>query len=141
MAGRVHAEPGGIRSLAAELKTHGGAINYDLIRAGWTRSDVGVRLSWADLRDFIQWLPPTGESAWFRSRKPNTWWVSPEIQMLSGILFALDGANWQRGGGQGAKPKPTKFPEEPKIGSIGSAKDLAERKERLRLRKEKRANS
>jgi hypothetical protein len=59
---------------------------------------------------------------------------------MSGILFALDGANWQRGGGQGPKPKPTKFPEEPKLGGIESANALKERRERLRQRREKRAN-
>ncbi|GEM_PF-2549822 len=141
MAGRVYPHTGGIRSLADELKAHGGAISYDLIRAGWTRSDIGVSLSWADLKDFLQWLPPSGDSAWYRARKPQTWWVTPEMQLMAGLLFAVEGGNWQRGGGQGPQPKPVKFPEEMKLGGIDSAKDLAERKERLRRRKEKRANS
>jgi hypothetical protein len=138
VAGSVHHEPGGIRSLAAELKAHGGAINHDLIQAGWTRHDIGVRLGWGDLRDFLQWLPPTGDSAWYRARKPNTWWVTPELQMMAGLLYASEGANWQRGGGKGSQPKPFKFPVEPKVGDIDSAQKLIDRKQRLQRRREKR---
>ena len=141
MAGRFLDHAGGIRSLANELKTHGGAINYDLMRAGWTRADVGSRLSWGDLRDFIQWLPPTGESALHRSRRPRSWWVTPELQLLSGVLYSIDGGNWQRGGGKGPQPKPTKFPEERKDGGLKTADDLAKRRERLKRGKEKRGNS
>jgi hypothetical protein len=56
--------------------------------------------------------------------------------MMAGLLFATEGGNWQRGGGQGQKPKPFKFPEEPATGDIDSAAKLAERRERLRRRKE-----
>lgn len=52
------------------------------------------------------------DSAYHRSTHPKTWWITPEVQFLSGILYALEGANWQRGGGKGPQPKPTKFPSD-----------------------------
>lgn len=140
MAERVGHDFGGIRSLAAELKAHGGAINYDLITKanGLTRADIGRRLSWADFRDFLTWQPPTAESAWYRARKPNSWWVTPQLQILAGILYAAEGANWQRGGGSGNQPKPINFPEDKPDPKIRSAHELSERRQRLRQRRESR---
>jgi hypothetical protein len=31
--------------------------------------------------------------------------------LLASVLDALNGANWQRGGGKGSKPKPTQRPD------------------------------
>ena len=134
MAFRVDVVVGGIRSLAAELKSHGEAINYDLIKAGYTRWDIGRTLGWRDFRDFLTWMPPTAESAWYRSRKPNSWWVTPDLQLLAGILYATEGANWQRGGGAGNQPKPVKFPEDRKVDVTG-LDDLAQRRDRLRRKR------
>lgn len=47
------------------MEHHRSAINHDLItRTPYTIDDVGVRLSWTDLHDFLKYLPP--ESAYFR---------------------------------------------------------------------------
>ena len=123
---------GGIRSLLVELRTHGEAINFDLISRGWTRRDIGRQLTWTDLYHFLRWMPPTADSAYYRSQKPNSWWVTPEMQVLSGVLYAVEAANWQRGGCQGNAPKPIKFPQEAKEVSIRDAEELNERRRRRR---------
>lgn len=43
------------------------------------------------------------------------------------ILFVLQGANWQRGGGKGAKPKRLKRPKDGPI-EVKSSEELAARK-------------
>ena len=131
MEDSVHGGFGGIRSLLIELREHGEAITYDLMARGWARSDIGRRVSWLELYHFLRWLPPTGESAYYRSKKPNSWWVTPELQMLAGILYAAEGANWQRGGCQGNAPKPTKFPTDKEI-SVKDSDDLNARRDRVR---------
>lgn len=120
---------GGIRSLLSELRAHGEAINFDLIARGWTRRDIGGRLTWTDFYNFLRWMPPTAESAYYRARKPNSWWVTPEVQLLAGVLYAVEAANWQRGGCQGNAPKPVKFPQD-RDETIKDADELAERKRR-----------
>lgn len=132
MAHPVHSHAGGIRSLVVELRKHGEAIEFDLISRGWTRRDIGVRLTWMELRSFLRWMPPTAESAYYRARKPNSWWVTPDLQLLSGILYALEGANWQRGGGQGKQPKPVKFPEDRELSL--SVDDMEARRDEIRRR-------
>lgn len=131
MADAEHGVAGGIRSLLDELRAHGEAINFDLMARGWTRWDIGRRLTWTDLYHFIRWMPPSGDSAYYRSRKPNSWWVTPELQMLGGILYAVEAANWQRGGCQGTAPKPVKFPVDRDV-SIKDAEELNERRRRRR---------
>ena len=84
------------------------------------------------MRDFIQHLPPTQESAVFREQHPKSWWWTAEIDFLSAILHTLQLANWQRAGGKGDRPKPVKRPKEDPRRGPKSAKDLAERKQRLR---------
>jgi len=129
--GEVHGVFGGIRSLLAELKVHGEAITHDLMRCGWLRGDIGVRFGWREFFHFLRWMPPDGSSAYYRSRKPNSWWVSPDSQLLAAILYAAEGANWQRGGCQGNAPKPVKFPEDKEV-KIADAEELAARKRRMR---------
>lgn len=131
MADAEHGVFGGIRSLLTELRAHGEAINFDLISSGWTRSDIGRRLTWTDFYHFIRWQPPTSDSAYYRSRKPNSWWVTPELQMLAGVLYAVEAANWQRGGCQGNAPKPVKFPVD-KEEAIKDSDELNERRRRRR---------
>ncbi len=70
-----------------------------------------------------------------RSRRgPMTDWGVNEF-LLRQILFALHGANWQRGGGKGQKPKPLDLPDRKR--SAPSAKpvgaDIAQRLRNLGL--------
>lgn len=136
MEGSVHGHAGGIRSLLIELREHGEAINFDLISRGWTRADIGRSLTWRDFHHFLKWMPPVPDSAYYRSRKPNSWWVTPDLQLLAGILYATEGANWQRGGGQGKAPTPVKFPEDTKI-SMKDIDELNARKEAVRNRRKR----
>lgn len=114
MAEEVQHDIGGISGLREFLREHTGAVNFDLMAKGYTVRDIGPRLSWSDFKDFIEWLPPTGESALWRARRPRSWWVTPEIQWLSSLVHVLELANWQRAGGKkaGPAPKPYKFPED-----------------------------
>jgi len=94
-----------------------------------------------DLRDFIQHLPPTEDSAVFREQHPKSWWWTAEIDFLSAILHTLQLANWQRSG-KGSQPKPIKRPEDRPAGRGGkfepqSAADLAERRKQMRDRQKK----
>lgn len=134
MAHRKHGVFGGIRSLLIELRAHGEAINFDLMSRGWTRADIGRRFTWTDFYHFLRWMPPNADSAYYRSRKPNSWWVTPELQVLSGVLYAVEAANWQRGGCQGNAPKPLKFPEDKEI-SVHDSADLNARRDRVRRRR------
>jgi len=127
----IHCQLGGIRSLLVELREHGEAITHDLMSRGWTRADIGNRLTWRDLYHFLRWLPPVAESAYYRAKKPQSWWVTPELQLLAGILYAAEGANWQRGGCQGNAPKPLKFPTDKEV-KLQDSEELAERRRRRR---------
>jgi hypothetical protein len=40
---------------------------------------------------------------------------TPDVALLSRIGDLLAGGNWQRGGGKGEKPKPTKPPRIPNV--------------------------
>jgi len=64
------------------------------------------------LKDFVEHLPPQGDSALWRARNPKSWWRTPHTDFIAGQLFALQVANWQRGGGKGQKPEPVKLPED-----------------------------
>jgi hypothetical protein len=85
------------------------------------------------LRAFIAGLPPSGESALFREQNPKSWWWTPDTDLLAGILFAVQAANWQRSGGKGAKPKPVTRPTEARKGRNApvSRDELAARRQRL----------
>ena len=136
MASAVHGEPGGIRSLLVELRKHGEAITHDLMAHGWSRSDLGRRITWKEFYYWLVWLPPTGKSAYFRAKKPNSWWVTAELQIMAGVLNAVEGANWQRGGGKGTPPKPIKFPEDREI-KVKDSEDLKARKEANKKRRQR----
>lgn len=91
--------------------------------------------TWADLRDFIKFLPPNAESAVFRSSYPKSYWWTADHDFLSAILNALQWSNWQRGGGKGDKPKPVKRPkEDPKQGPK-SLDELEARKQAVKKRR------
>lgn len=139
MANPVEYCTGGISGLRQLLKEHEGAVNFDLMARGHTVWDIGRTLSWTDFRDFINWLPPTQDSAFYRSRKPKSWWVTPQLQYLAAMQYVLEAANWQRGGGTGEKPEPPKFPEDRDIPKW-SNEDLSDKRlaarEHLRKRRE-----
>lgn len=103
-----------MRGLSKLLKERGAALNKDLMADGYLRSDIGGRLSWSDFKDFLENLPPTGESAYWRAIKPRSWWVTPEYVAIKHNTYAVELGNWQRAGGKkaGAQPKPPKFPED-----------------------------
>lgn len=114
--------------LSKLLKEHGAAINADLMTRGFTRADIGVRLSWADFKDFFQHLPPTGASAYYRAIKPRSWWVTPEYVATKELTYAVELGNWQRGGGKkGSQPKPPVIPTDAEVQSI-SAEEMRDRR-------------
>lgn len=100
---------------------------------------MGRQLGWSELRTIVRWLPPTGDSAYFRSRKPRSWWKGPEHELLAGVLYAIECGNYQRGGCKGTEPKPIKFPEDRDI-RVKDSTELAEKKraqsEHLKRRRE-----
>lgn len=132
-----------MKSLLLLLKEHGGAINSDLMASGWRRRDIGRRLSWGDLRDFVEGLPPTGESALYRARYPQSWWVTPEVRFLAMVIHVLHLANWQRGGGKKSgspTPKPIELPVDRPL-AVKTAEELKlkrrEQAAQLRRRRER----
>ena len=59
---------------------------------------------------------------------------------MASMLVVLQGANWQRGGGKGEKPKRLQRPKEhPKLAAQLTPDDLAARKQKLRQERERRA--
>jgi hypothetical protein len=103
---------------------------------GYRLCDIGDDFTWIDLRDFITHLPPSQQSALYRSQHPKSWWWTPEIDFLGAALNAIQWGNWQRGGGKGDKPKPVKRPiEKPRAvdGSVPkSAEELIARKKAMK---------
>lgn len=86
-------------------------MEADLLAIGLHRRDIGTeRLSWHELRVLIE--HSSRESAVFRARNPKSWPWSVDTDLLAGILFTLQGANWQRSGGRGEKPKPMERPKD-----------------------------
>ena len=109
-----------------------------MTKTGYRLGDIGETLWWGDLRDIITHLPQ--DSALFRARHPQSWWWTPEFDLLSALITAIQWGNWQRGGGKGDKPKPIERPVDkpPKIGSDPtSAAELHARKEALKTMMER----
>ncbi|RJO79309.1 hypothetical protein D5S18_02975 [Nocardia panacis] len=76
-------------------------------------ADIGTeRLSWSEFGTLIAFMPRNGESALYRARNPRSWWWTQEMDFLAAILYAVQGANWQRSGGQGEAPKPVARPND-----------------------------
>jgi hypothetical protein len=126
VGGAVEHPVGGIPRLRRLLDgEHGGALLYDLNSRGWTRRDLGRRLSWPEFANFVTWLPQTEASAYFRARHPGSWWWTPEHDFLALILQATQGANWQRAGGKGNPPKRIEKPDDrpPRVGTSGELAD------------------
>ncbi len=73
--------------------------------------DLGTdRLSWRRLGVLIANLPP--ESATVREIVGAEYgsWTTTDF-LLAGVIDVLNGANWQRGGGKGSRPKPLPRPK------------------------------
>jgi hypothetical protein len=52
------------------------------------------------------------DTALYRSRYPKSWSWDTKVGFLSEILFVLQGANWQRQGGKGDRPKRVSRPSD-----------------------------
>lgn len=130
MAGELADVTGGIAGLC-ELLTgeHGEAVRADLADRGYLRADFGYAIGWGDVGVIVRWLGR--ESAYFRSRHPNSWWYTPEVAVAERIQYVLECANWQRSGGQGEKPRPPKPPTDQKP-TIGSRDELEARRKHQR---------
>jgi hypothetical protein len=63
----------------------------------------------------------------FRAQHPQSWWWTPETDFLALILQAVQGANWQRGGGKGRPPERVKRPSDHRE-SIRTADELKQRR-------------
>ena len=104
-----------------------------MTKTSYRLADIGDNFTWCDLRDFINHLAPTHDSAFYRVNHPQSWWWTPEIDFLGAVLTAIQWGNWQRGGGRGDKPRAVKRPpDKPKAepGSVPTSKeDLKARKE------------
>ena len=107
MAGGVHVHSGGIRTLLRFLDEEGTekALAFDLMERGRSIHDLGsIRLSWVELAAFITHAPP--DAAIRMLRDPLSAFRTAESTLLSTVVDTLAGANWQRGGGKGPRPKP-----------------------------------
>lgn len=96
-------------------------------------------MSWVDLRDIINHIAPTQDSAVFRTIHPKSWWWTADIDFAAALLYAVQVGNWQRAGG-GQRPKPIKRPEDKPVKRRArgqgleptSPADLAERRQRMK---------
>lgn len=111
MAGPPGRDAGGIRGLVGLLTEHGGAIEADLQQFyGVTLSDLTVgRLTWRRLGVLVRQLPTESRVLAIMSRGTSAEWPVSD-HLLALILDALHGANWQRGGGKSARPRPVRRP-------------------------------
>ena len=80
------------------------AITVDLLRMGRSIHELGYSMSWIELRAVINHAGPCSELA--KLGNPLSEYNSPELMLLRVIGDSLLGANWQRGGGKGARPTP-----------------------------------
>ena len=111
MACSLGAGPGGIFGLCGLIEDHAEAVEYDLIRLGLRLRDVGTAaFTWRDLWAIVSSSPR--DSALKRSVRGHDW--GQIDYLLASVVDALAGANWQRGGGKGARPKPLTRPKPPK---------------------------
>lgn len=104
--------PGGIVGLLAELDRYGEAIEYDLIRAGWTLDDVPHRLSWRALIAFVKQDGHQTDSALRRVvlGADHVWGLTEFL--LADVFDAMQWGNWQRAsaGARSRPPRPKPYP-------------------------------
>ena len=85
-------------------------------------ADLGThRLTWRRLGLLIRHLPD-GSATMRAFHGPLASWGVTE-HLLAGVVDVLQGANWQRSGGKGRKPKPLDRPK--------SASEIREKKRRM----------
>jgi len=60
-------------------------------------------------------------------RGPMAAWDDTTPLLLRQVLFTLQGANWQRGGGKGQKPKPIELPDGKKARKKADPEDMVRR--------------
>jgi hypothetical protein len=109
VAALVAGHRGGILSLLELIDEHGEALQYDLIERQLRLQDLGLpHFTWFDLKVLVRFLPPS--SALYRELQPEAEAWGLTEQLLASATDALNLANWQRGGGKGARPKPIKRP-------------------------------
>lgn len=123
MVGGVGGGLGGISGLLDLIESHGEAITYDLLTVGVRLAWVGTeQFSWADFSAWVQMCPPTSR-LWQEFHGP---YYPLDWQLLGNIIEQLRGANWQRGGSRGGKPKPIRWPwtQRDEIQTFGSSAPL-----------------
>lgn len=107
MDGSIRCVNGGILGLYGLICQHREAIRYDLFMAGRNLDAIGVDFSWLDFAAFVRFAPMDSQLA--RAVGGHEQWTRTEV-LLASLIDTARGANWQRGGGKGAKPKPIKIP-------------------------------
>lgn len=107
MGGSRRGKPGGIVGLYRLIQEHGEAVEADLQHHYQVAlTDLGRRLSWRRLLVLIRHLPPSSSVA-VLTHGPQ--WATGDY-LLAAAVDALHGANWQRSGGKGSRPKPIPRP-------------------------------
>lgn len=121
----------------AFLRDHQDTLEVDLLGMGIDLPrDLGTdRLTWRRLGLLVEHLPATSATA--RAVNPDAEWTLAE-HLLAAVLDALNGANWQRGGGKGSYPHPVPRPSDRfRVGRLhvaGLAERLIEQRERTARR-------
>lgn len=136
---------GGIWGLCDFLDKEGveSALTFDLMMIGRSIHDVGSpRLSWKELAAFIRHAPDKSELRRLSDKMAP--YRTVEVQMIALATDVLAGANWQRGGGKGPRPKPILDLIERQVQAAEqdrkaprNASDMAKIRESLRKRRAK----
>lgn len=83
------------------------ALAYDLMVLGRSIHAAGSpHLSWVEVKAAI--THRRSDSALSCALSPISEFSTPQNVLLMGVVDLLAGANWQRGGGRGGRPKPVR---------------------------------
>jgi hypothetical protein len=128
---RVTDQRGGILGLLSLIREHSEAVEYECIKVGVRLRDCpSPRFNWRDLWVVVTSAPRDSRLA--REIDPHATEWTPEAHLLAMAVDALHGANWQRSGGKGRKPKRLPRPGEVSTAqAIGKSMPLDELKARL----------
>lgn len=110
---------GGIAGLAAVISDHGGALNYDLMTlAGTSLSRCPGEFTWADIRDFVKFLPAS--SALVSEMEPELagWQGNQKVPMLLAhiadqlavLTYAYELSHTKKGAKKPPAPEPIPRP-------------------------------
>ena len=86
-------------------------------------------MSWREFKLFVKHL--STDSAYYRARNPRSWNWDTNTELMSAILYVLQWANWQRGGGEGEKPKPIQRPDDSPTRMSADKREISERKQAM----------